>query len=60
MSIEDIAEQALRMELMKMRIDKAQFDMEAERRRYRRENWIIGVAAAGLALAAFLAGRWLI
>ena len=59
MSVEDIAEQRLRMELMTMQIDKTRFDIEAERRRSRRETWSIFLSVFALAVAAFAAGHFI-
>lgn len=39
-----------------MQIDKANYDMNAERRRARRETWTIVVAGFGLIVGAFVAG----
>ncbi len=52
-------ERELRMEWLHMQIDKAKFDMEAERRRSRRETWQIIIAAIVAAAAVFAAGHFI-
>jgi hypothetical protein len=54
--VSDDEERQLRMEWLRMQIDKANYDMNAERRRARRETWTIVVAGFGLIVGAFVAG----
>lgn len=42
-----------------MQIDKARYDMDAERRRSRRETWSIVLTAIGVAIALFAAGHFI-
>lgn len=55
----DAEEQWLRMEWLRMQIDKARYDMDAERRRARRETWSIILTAIGITIAAFAAGHFI-
>jgi uncharacterized protein YhaN len=59
MTHETIEEQRLRIEWLKMQIDKAQYDMEAERRRSRRETIQIIIAAIVATAAVFAAGHFI-
>lgn len=59
MSDDDEEERELRKEWLSMQIHKAQFDMEQERRRARRETWTIVLTVFGLAIAAFAAGHFI-
>jgi len=49
-------ERELRMELMRMQIDKASFDMEIERRKLTRQTAAIVVSILALVIGAFAAG----
>jgi hypothetical protein len=55
----DDEERALRMEWLRMQIDKARYDMDAEKRRARRETWQIILAAIIAAAAVFAAGHFI-
>ena len=59
MSADDILEQQLRMELLRMQIDKSRYDMDAERRRARRETIQIVIAVVVAAAAVFAAGHFI-
>lgn len=52
-------ERELRMEWLQMQIDKARFDMDAERRRARRETIQIVIAVIVAAAAVFAAGHFI-
>ena len=55
----DDQERELRMEWLKMQIDKARYDMDAEKRRSRRETIQIIIAAIVAAAAIFAAGHFI-
>jgi len=57
--VSDDEERQLRMEWLRMQIDKARYDMDAERRRSRRETIQIVLSVATLLLAAFAAGHFI-
>ena len=42
-----------------MQIEKARYDMDAERRRARRETWSIVLTAIGVAIALVAAGHFI-
>lgn len=58
-NMSDDEERQLRMEWLRMQIDKARYDMDAERRRSRRETWSIVLTAIGVAIALFAAGHFI-
>ena len=58
-AMSDDEERQLRMEWLRMQIDKARYDMAAERRRARRETLTIVLTAIGLAVAIFAAGHFI-
>jgi len=55
----DDEERELRLEWLRMQIDKARYDMDAEKRRARRETWQIIIAAILAAAAVFAAGHFI-
>lgn len=59
MSPEDVREQELRMDWLEKQIMKADFDIEQERKRSRRETIAIALSVVGLVIAAFAAGHFI-
>lgn len=59
MTPSDQQEQMLRIAWLEKQMTKADFDMEAERRRARRETWTIILTAIGITVAAFAAGHFI-
>jgi hypothetical protein len=57
--VSDDEERELRLELLRMQIDKIRYDMDAEKRRARRETWQIIIAAILAAAAVFAAGHFI-
>lgn len=58
-TVSDDEERQLKMEWLRMQIDKARYDMDAEKRRARRETWQIILAAIVAAAALFAAGHFI-
>jgi len=57
--LDDRREQDLRIALLEKQMQKIDFDMNAERRRARRETWQIVIAAILAAAAVFAAGHFI-
>jgi hypothetical protein len=55
----DDRERELRIALLEKQMQKIDFDMDAERRRARRETWQIIIAAILAAAAVFAAGHFI-
>ncbi len=59
MSETPTAEAALKIALMTIQIEKAQFDMQMDAKKYRLQLWGIVVSVVGLVIADFAAGHFI-